>query len=144
MGACMTSLNLPYGGREIAELRATGKRPADMVLLSLIGPLRGENNPVVIANPDRSYDWLFLLGLEVLVIADTKTPPGAVRRVLDALKALQMEYLGLWLTDLQDGRHCIVSHVEARPRGLLQHMDSRDRQQFAGLGLDRETEALCA
>ena len=57
---------LPYGGREIADLRGQGKCPADMVILSLIGPLR-EKNPVLVAKPERAYDWRFLVGLEVMV-----------------------------------------------------------------------------
>lgn len=47
--------SMPYGAQEIADLRAIGKRPADMVLVSLIGPLR-ELNPVVVARPERRYD----------------------------------------------------------------------------------------
>lgn len=140
----MSTISLPYGGREIAELRSTGKRPADMVLLSLIGSLRGETNPVVIANPVRSYNWRFLLGLDVLVVADSSTDKAGVRRVLDALKALPTRYLGLWLVDRQNGRHCVVEGIEARPRGLLRFMSNDDRQRFAGIGLELEAGAVCA
>lgn len=144
MGAGMTARNLPYGGREIAELRSTGKRPAELVLLSLIGPLRGESNPMVIANPARSYDWRFLLGLEVLVVATDATDKGAVRRVLDALKALPVDYLGLWLANRQNGLNCIVGGVEVQPRGLLRFMGDNERKLFSGIGLAREAEAVCA
>lgn len=57
--------HLPYGAQAIAELRSNRKRPADMVLVSLIGPLH-EINPVVMARPDKRYDWRFLAGLEVI------------------------------------------------------------------------------
>lgn len=42
---------LPYGGREIADIWAKRQKPADMVLVSLVGSLR-EINPLVIARPE--------------------------------------------------------------------------------------------
>lgn len=141
MGAGMSANNLPYGAREILALRSTGKRPADMLLISLIGPLHGETNPTVVANPLKSYDWRFLHGLDVLIVATTSVSPEAIRRILDALKAVAVDYLGLWLADKQNGRHLIVGGVPARPRGVLRFMDHQDRQRFAGLGL---REAACA
>lgn len=140
----MSALSFPYGGREIAELRSTGKRPADMVLLSLIGPLRGEVNPVVIANPARPYDWRFLRGLDVLVVAHAGADKRAVQRVAEAVKAISPEYLGLWFADLQNGLNCIVGGVEARPRGLLRYMGSAERESFAGLGIAEGKELVCA
>lgn len=134
----MDTRNLPYGAAEILALRKTGKRPADMVLVSLIGPLRGENNPVVIAHPGRRYDWRFLSGLECLVVSDSSQPKQAVRAIMDELKGLSTTYLGLWFADRQQGINFIVGGVIARPRGLLRHMSVADRQNFSGIGLRQE------
>lgn len=133
----MNARVLPYGAAEIVALRTGGKRPADMVLVSLIGPLR-EINPVVIANPSRSYDWRFLVGLSVLVVAKSVTTKADVKRVTDALLALPTHYLGLWLADLQNGMNFIVGGVMARPVGLLRYMTSDDREGFAGIGKPME------
>lgn len=124
---------LPYGGQEIAALRAIGKRPADMVLLSLIGPLREPQNPVVIANPNRRYDWRFLVGLDVLVVVRSTIRPEAVRRLMTALLDAGVEYLGLWFGDRQDGRH--VAWGTYRPRHLaMTSMFPYDKRQFSGIG----------
>ncbi|WP_412478966.1 hypothetical protein [Azonexus sp. IMCC34839] len=130
----MNPTMLPYGAAEILALRKTGKRPADMILLSLIGPLRGENNPVIVANPTRRYDWRILLDLEVLVIASSATDTTTVKRLLDELKALPTRYLGLWLSDRQNGLHVVVDGVPAHPRGLLRYMSRAERQNFHGIG----------
>ncbi|MFT3960513.1 hypothetical protein [Propionivibrio sp.] len=139
----MNPKTLPYGGREIADLRRVGKRPADLVLVSLIGPLR-EVNPVIVANPSRAYDWTFLVDLPVLVVANTDTDKSVVRRVLEALKALPTASLALWLADRQDGRNLIVEGVKACPRGLLRYMGANERRQYAGLGLQQDAETVCA
>ena len=126
------SAALPYGGREIAELRANRQKPADMVLVSLIGPLR-ELNPVVIAQPARTYDWRFLTGLDVLIVASTDIEQCLVRRVADALAALKVGYLGVWFSDKQNGAH--ISIMGLRPKSKsMRWMSPFDRRQFAGIG----------
>lgn len=66
----MNTQTIPHGAAEIVALRKAGKRPADLVLVSLVGPLRGEGNPQVIAKASRHYDWRFLVGLEVMLVAN--------------------------------------------------------------------------
>lgn len=133
----------PYGAAEIFAARKKGKRPADLVLLSLIGPLPGENNPVVIAQPGRRYDWRFLTGLECLVVSDSTQPKQAVIEIMDQLKALLPTYLGLWFADRQQGINFIVGGVIARPRGLLRYMTAADRRNFFGIG-QRQEHLQCA
>jgi hypothetical protein len=41
-----------------------GLRPADMVVVSLLGAVRMPN-PVVLAKPGASYDWRWVRGLDV-------------------------------------------------------------------------------
>lgn len=134
----MDSNKLPYGAAEILALRKSGKRPADMVLVSLVGPLRGENNSVVLAQPGRRYDWRFLTGLECLVVTDSTQPKQAVREIMGRLKDLPTTYLGLWFADRQQGINFVVGGVIARPRGLLRYMSAADRQIFSGIGQRQE------
>lgn len=139
----MLTNRLPYGGEAIASLRKKGKRPADMVLISLIGPLHGEDNPVVVARLGCRYAWNFLAGLECLVVANSRQPKIEIREILDALKVLPVPYLGLWLADRQNGLNCIVDGVPANPHGLLRYMTSESLQNFAGIGQQQE-DSQCA
>lgn len=102
LGADSMTSYLPYGGQAIADLRANRQKPADMVLVSLVGPLR-EINPVVVAQPARRYDWRFLAGLEVLLVASSAVEPAQIKRVSDELLKVSPEYLGVWFVDRQNG-----------------------------------------
>lgn len=137
----MTDTNrIPYGAAEILAARKAGKRPADLLLLSLIGPLRGENNPVLIAQLGREYDWRVLVGLQVLVVSESTQPSGQVRAITEAIKAARPDYLGVWFADKRNGLNFIVGGVAARPRGLLRHMTQADRQRFATIGQRQEVQ----
>lgn len=95
-------MRTPYGASAIIELRKAGKRPADMILLSLIGPLRDEGNPVVIVNtPD--CDLRFLHGLDVMLVCTMDTPRELIKRVSDDLVAVFPDYAGIWWKDAGDG-----------------------------------------
>lgn len=126
----VSALLLPYGGAEILALRQSGKRPADMVLISLIGPLR-ELNQVVIAKPERAYDWRFLAGLSVLIVGATQ-----IERLAGVAKAIEAAGPGslcVWFADQQDGVNLMVDgwkprSKEGRRMGLAQ------RTRYAGLG----------
>ena len=121
---------VPYGAQEIIDTRMIGKRPADMVLVSLVGPLR-ELNHVVVAKPGRAYDWRFLARLEVLIVASTAIDRGAVKRVVDAVLPHKPEYLGVWFADRQVGMNVAFGCWQLRSgRG----MGERDRKSFEGIG----------
>ena len=95
-------MRTPYGASAIIELRKAGKRPADMILLSLIGPLRDEGNPVVIVNnPD--CDLRFLHDLDVMLVCTMETPPDLVKRVADDVLTVKPSYAGIWWKDMGDG-----------------------------------------
>lgn len=137
----MDARNLPYGAAEIIALRKAGKRPADMVLLSLIGPLRGENNPVVIAKPERGYDWRFLAGLDVALVAKTATPGMA--SLVKAIKAVQPATLAIWFADQQDGLN--LSLHGYRPNTKTgRRIGLRQRAAWAGLGSDKSAAECLA
>ncbi len=129
----MNARDLPYGAREIAELRSTGKRPADMVLVSLVGPLR-ETNPVIVAQPSRAYDWRFLIGLHVAVVVETDTPnlPGIVK----AIEGENPATLSVWFADRQDGVN-IALHGYRPQTKTGRRMGIMQRVAWAGLGSDK-------
>jgi len=95
-------MKTPFGASAIIELRKAGKRPADMILLSLVGPLRDESNPVVILN-DPDCDLRFLHDLDVMLVCTMETPREMVKRVADDLMAIAPAYAGIWWKDKADG-----------------------------------------
>lgn len=136
MGSGMNARDLPYGGREIAELRAAGKRPADMVLVSLIGPLR-ESNPVIVAKPRRAYEWRFLIGLHVAVVVDTET--ANLPDVVSAIEAAKPATLSVWFADRQDGVNVALHGFRPQTRSG-RRMGIIQRAAWAGLGTDKPTD----
>jgi hypothetical protein len=76
---------LPFGAKPILDARMQGRRPKDMVLISMVGPLPDELNPVVLADRDVSYDWTWVRGLPVCFWTH---PKGQIaRHILDCSKA---------------------------------------------------------
>ncbi len=121
---------LPYGAQHIVDSRLAGKRPADMVLVSLVGPLR-ELNPVVVARPGRAYDWRFTARLEVMLVASSATDRMAVQRIVAAILGHRPEYLGIWFADRQVGMHVAFgSWVLRSGRG----MGCYECEHLVGLG----------
>lgn len=96
---------LPTGASQIFEARLRGKRPADLVIVSMVGHLR-EANPVVLADGD---DWRWVEGLQVCIFAKR----GCKHREL----ALQIAYYGpawlaLWDVENEEGAE-IWPHLRA-------------------------------
>lgn len=129
----MNRTSLPYGGLEIENLRRAHKRPADMVLVSLVGLLRQEANPLIVASPKRDYEWGFLTGLEVLLIANSQLETSIVRRFLKAISNVKPAYLGLWIADKQDGQNVAWGSYKPKSKAIRQ-MTRSDRIEFAGVG----------
>ena len=121
---------LPYGASEIVAIRKSGKKPADMILLSLVGPLR-ELTPVGVARPEKSYDWRFLTRLEVLIVATIDTSKASLARIVEAILAHRPAYLGVWFADRQAGMNVAFGGWRlSSGRG----MGAKDREAFAGIG----------
>ncbi len=125
---------VPYGAAEIIALRSKGKRPADMVLVSFVGPLNGERNPVIIARPERAYDWRFVMALQLLVVArtDTKHLAAAVK----AIEAGTPATMSVWFADRQDGINVVIDGYHPRTK-TGRRMPCSQRADLAGLGSDR-------
>lgn len=121
---------LPYGAAEIVAVRSSGKRPADMLLISLIGPLR-EINPVVIAQPSRSYDWRFVVALPVLIVATTDTLHLA--GIVKAIDAAAPASLSVWFADQQDGVNVLIDGYRPKTK-TGRRMGVAQRATLTGLG----------
>lgn len=59
--------------RQIVDARKRGMRPAQMVILSQVGPLPSLQNPVVLAD-HIDYDWGWVNGLEICIYTDNTKP----------------------------------------------------------------------
>lgn len=62
---------LPYGGDALVKRRLAGHDPRDMVIVSFVGFVPAMftlNSTKFVAQPDRSYDWRFLTGLELCLL----------------------------------------------------------------------------
>lgn len=126
----MSAQSLPYGAAEIVALRTAGKRPADMLLISLIGPLR-ETNPVIVAQASRSYDWRFVVALPVMIVATTETPNLA--GLVKAIDAAAPDSLSVWFADQQDGVNVLFDGHRPRTK-TGRRMGLAQRATLAGLG----------
>lgn len=101
---------LPPGARRILDARMAGKRPADPVVISFMGRLPWDFEPVVYAGRS-AYDWRFLRGLPTQVFV----APGAdVRDQLAAIVAEAAPYVSL----VEPERKRIASILSLRPVAL--------------------------
>lgn len=129
----MNARDLPYGAREIAALRSSGQRPADLVLVSFLGPLR-ESNPVIVAQPSRPYDWRFLVGLHVAAVVNTET--ANLAGIVKAIEGVAPATLSVWFADRQDGVNVALHGYRLQTRSG-RRMGIMQRVAWAGLGTDR-------
>ena len=61
-------MRLPTGAQQIIRVRQSGKRPADMVLVSNIGKLPGENPQII--TEGTGFDWRWLTGLDFCMFGE--------------------------------------------------------------------------
>lgn len=128
-------MNFASGAYQIHKSRLAGKKPTDMVLVSLVGRLPDESNPTVVFNPDddpRQFDWRWSLGLELVLVysAETKAP---ARGVLSRL--LEQQYKGLaqvYLWDRDRQRGWVVMKGEGEPSVF--RFTVSEQRAFRGLG----------
>lgn len=93
---------LPTGAKPIVDARIAGKRPADLLIVSLVGRLPQEPNPVILADGN---DWRFVEGMQVCVFARKGTP---FRQRIAELKYFGASWIGLWDVERQEGADAIV------------------------------------
>lgn len=121
---------LPKGAYAIHSARLSGKRPAEMVLISTIGYLPGEGNPVVVVdeNDPRQYEWRWLTGLQAALVFEEGTKLTARVTLNEVLRYTPEAYL--WRADLQKGWVAIGASEGAH---LFKFMPGETRA-FRGLG----------
>lgn len=108
-------VKIPNGAQRIIDLRMRGEIPADLVLVSLVGPLP-DGNPIVTADgPD--YDWRFCRGLPVCIFGKVGTPN---RQTAIAIGMNLPDRIWLWDVEAKSGADVIV-HI--RDKAL-------DKRQF--------------
>jgi hypothetical protein len=125
---------LPTGAYPIHQARLYGKRPDELVLVSTVGGLPNEGNPVVVfpvGEDPRHFDWRWALGLEVLVVFDeqTKLTARVIARLLLDQKHKGLAQAFLWRADKQRG-WVVMEGVDY----AMFNMTVSEHRAFAGLG----------
>lgn len=83
---------LPANAQMILDARLKGFKPADMVIVSLVGPV-GAENPTVFAKIGVKYDWRWVRGLDLcMYLSDEDDWPALLKEI--ALH--RPEHLSLW------------------------------------------------
>ena len=135
---------IPTGAKEIIDARLKGLRPADMVIVSMVGPVKTDN-PLVHAKPGVAYDWRWVRGLTIcLYIRDEDDWPTTAKDIW-----LQWpEHVELWNFSDQWGAHAYLV-PSARDIGLprrqwrfeldfLPWMDFQNRDFIEGRTYERD------
>lgn len=87
------------GAMPIIAARRKGFKPAEMIIVSLIGRIN-EPNHTVYASPKTEYDWKWARGLQVCIYASPKVNWQPVAR---AIAAELPSFLGIWDADNRQG-----------------------------------------
>lgn len=96
---------LATGAEPILQARLNGKRPADLLIVSMVGRVP-EANPVILADGD---DWRFLEGLRVCVFTVKGKP---FRDLCRQIAFCGPAWLGLWDVENREGAD-VLSRIRA-------------------------------
>ena len=111
-------VKIPNGAQRIIDLRMRGEIPADLVIVSLVGPLP-DGNPIVIADGPE-YDWRFCRNLPVCIFGKVGIPNS---QTAIAVGACLPSKLFLWDVEAREGADVIVhikqSSIDLPPAQLL-------------------------
>lgn len=92
-------MNIPNGAQTVIDARKRGFKPAEMLIISLIGPTN-EANHTIHASPKGEYDWRWLVGLDACIFVNGQTDWKAITRRIAASGA---HWLGLYDVDRFQG-----------------------------------------
>jgi hypothetical protein len=95
------TLPLPENAMTIVQARMKGRRPDEMVIISLCGPVPTQN-PLVLAEPNVDYDWRWLRGLDVCVYVSDRNDWALT---LKAIALAEPAHLDVWNPDGKWGAH---------------------------------------
>jgi hypothetical protein len=90
---------LPNGAKQVVDARKRGFKPAEMLIVSLIGPV-DELNHTIFANPAGEYDWRWMVGLDACVFVRQGVD---WRPVTMAIARAKPRWLGLYDVDRFQG-----------------------------------------
>lgn len=106
---------LANGAQRILQARMKGFKPAEVILVSLVGRIN-ELNHTVYANPEKEYDWRWARDLQVCIY----TSPGVNwRPVARSIASERPSSLWVWDVDNREGAHVY----------LFAHLADIDRPQ---------------
>jgi len=89
----MSSLPYPRGAaRAIADARANGLKPSEVVLIVLAGRFDW-SNPTAYATPGQSYRWDWLKGLSVVLLIDSTTRLGQIVAEIERAEPFQLDVI---------------------------------------------------
>jgi len=97
------------GAEEIFKARMKGFKPADTVIVSLVGKL-GFENPQCHPAPGQDYDWRWCKALDVVVFMDSNSDWAAL---LPKIKICEPSGLYIWAHDMKRGAEVMVKPVQA-------------------------------
>jgi len=96
-------MTLPSGAGQILAIRKSGKRPADMVIVSNVGKLPFEN-PIVTIDGIQEYDWRWLVNLPFIFYGSVDVNLlSHLENVCKALKDRLPKSLLIWDSDHNEG-----------------------------------------
>lgn len=87
------------GAQQILNARQKGLKPAEMILVSLIGRIN-EPNHTVYANPKTRYEWLWVRGLQICIYATKEVKWTDTAR---SIASERPSYLAIWDADRHEG-----------------------------------------
>jgi len=99
-------ISIPKGAQPIIDARMRGQKPDELILVSLIGPV-AETNHTVFVDPDSTYDWRWVIGLQLCLMVNAQTRKPA----WDMLLAIGKEspaQLHVWNVDEFKGARIVV------------------------------------
>lgn len=86
---------IPNGAQQIIDARKRGMKPAEMLIVSLIGKV-DELNYTIYANAQAEYEWFWVRGLKVCLYVNQKSN---WKPVIAAMARNFPEWLGLYDVD---------------------------------------------
>lgn len=105
------------GAERIIKDRMRGYRPADAVIVSMVGRT-GFANPTILPAAGQRYDWRWIVGLDVVLCISRKT---AWRELALEVKLAGPEHLRLWDVENQRGAEVYwrpIFPVNEAPEGV--------------------------
>jgi hypothetical protein len=92
---------VPNGAQPIIDARKRGFRPAEMLIVSLIGKV-DELNHTIYANPKGEYDWRWIVGLDACIYVK----PGIDwKPIAMSIARCKPHWLGVYDVDRFQGAH---------------------------------------